>query len=265
MTPSPAETPAVYSSGGQTEVPPGMSRRIFRQITAPEHKAASELQPRASCPPELAPAYLPPVQPKRRAPFRLNIMPAFWTVTGLISLVINVILIAILLSLANYVFTLKAVVENQLIGGLASNFSLMDQASIKTNITVSTQVPAKFSLPLETDTTVILTRDTVIKSAHVTVSTGGLQITNALTNITLPAGTELPIHLNLEVPVDQQIPVNINVPVDIPLNQTDLHRPFVGLQNVVQPYSVLLDQIPNSWENIMCGSNPSDLCKAVVP
>jgi hypothetical protein len=260
MTPTSAETPAARSSGGQVETPPGMSRRIFRQITALEHKAASGMQPQPSRPPEPA-----PVQPKRRPPFRLHFMPAFWTITGLISLVINVILIVILLSLANVVLTLKSVVENQLVGGLASNFSLMDQARIKTNITVSTQVPARFSLPLETDTTVVLTQDTVIKSAHVTVTTGGLTITNALTNITLPAGTELPIHLNLSVPVDQQIPVNINVPVDIPLNQTDLHKPFVGLQNVVQPYSALLDQIPNSWENILCGSNPSDLCKAAVP
>ena len=42
--------------------------------------------------------------------------------------------------------------------------------------------------------------------------------------------------LDLIVPVDQMIPVNLNVKVDIPLNQTDLHKPFVGLQEVVRPY-----------------------------
>jgi hypothetical protein len=185
--------------------------------------------------------------------------------TGLISLVVNVILIAVLLSLANQVFTLKAVVNDQLIGGLAKNFALMDQARIKTNINVTTKVPARFTLPLDTDTSVTLTKETHIKGARVTLATGGLQITSAPTNILLPAGTVLPIHLTLEVPVDQEIPVNLNVPVDIALNQTDLHKPFVGLQEVVKPYQTLLAGVPGTWKEIICGSNPSDICQAVVP
>jgi hypothetical protein len=34
----------------------------------------------------------------------------------------------------------------------------------------------------------------------------------------------------------------LNVDVDIPLNQTDLHEPFVGLQGVVKPYYCLLEK-----------------------
>jgi hypothetical protein len=246
--------------------PPAISRRVFRQLTAPRRNEIPQPvipsgisgQPavyrQAAESPEVA-------RPRRRFHF----MPAFWTITGLLSLVVNVILITVLLSLANQVFTLKAIVEDQLIGGLAKNFALMDQARIKTNINVTTKVPAKFTLPLETDTTVTLTKDTPIKAARVTLSTGGLQITNAPTNILLPAGTVLPIHLTLEVPVDQQIPVDLNVPVDIPLNQTDLHKPFVGLQEVVKPYQTLLDSVPGTWEEIICGSNPSEFCQAVVP
>ena len=66
-------------------------------------------------------------------------------------------------------------------------------------------------------------------------------IYNAPTDIILPAGTVLPIHLDLVVPVDQQIPVELNVAVDIPLNQTDLHTPFVGLQQVLDPYYTMLE------------------------
>ncbi len=175
------------------------------------------------------------------------------------------ILIVVLILIANLLFTLKSVVETQLIGGLASNFQMMDQAQISTTVNISTYVPAKFILPLETDTTVTLVKDTEIQGAYVSLHTGGLTITKAQTNIVLPSGTILPIHLSLAVPVDQQIPVNLVVPVNIPLNQTELHQPFVGLQNVVQPYQKLLDGIPNNWETILCGNNPSDLCRAVVP
>jgi hypothetical protein len=40
----------------------------------------------------------------------------------------------------------------------------------------------------------------------------------------------------LTVPVKTTVPVTLNVPVDIPLEQTQLHEPFVGLQGVVAPY-----------------------------
>jgi hypothetical protein len=246
--------------------PPVISRRVFRQMTAPKRldipqpvmpggiSGQPALNRRAAENEEVS-------KPRRR----LQFMPAFWTISGLISLAVNVILIVVLLSLANQVFTLKAIVKDQLIDGLANNFALMDQARIKTNINVSTNVPAKFILPLDTDTSVTLTKDTQIKGARVSLSTGGLQITSAPTNILLPAGTVLPIHLTLEVPVDQQIPVKLDVPVDIPLNQTDLHQPFVGLQNVVKPYQTLLESVPGSWTEIICGTQPSELCQLVVP
>jgi hypothetical protein len=247
------------------DLPPVLSRRTFRQLTAPDRSEESEdSEPHGgifiSAESQPAAAF---EKKRRRWPF--HFLPAFWTVTGILSLVVNVILIVVLITLAKQVFLLKAVVQNQLIDGLANNFQLMDQARIKTNINVSTQVPAQFTLPVETDTSVILTKETAIKSARVTVSTGGLQINNATANIVLPAGTELPIHLKIEVPVDQQIPVNLNVPVDIPLNQTDLHKPFVGLQQVVQPYKTLLQQVPSNWTDIVCGPNPSDFCKALLP
>lgn len=248
--------------------PPAISRRVFRQLTAPRRMDIPQpavMPSGISGQPEL---HRRPVGDEAASPRprrRMQFMPAFWTITGLLSLVVNVILIAILLSLANQVFALKAVVKDQLIGGLAKNFAMMDQASIKTNINVTTSVPAKFTLPLETDTTVTLTTDTPIKGARVSLQTGGLTITNAATNILLPAGTVLPIHLTLAVPVDQQIPVNLNVPVDIPLNQTDLHQPFVGLQDVVKPYEKLLGSVPETWKEIICGTTPSDICQAVIP
>jgi hypothetical protein len=267
MTLPPANLSEGRSSDSQNQRV-GISRRIFRQLTAPkksETAIAPASQPAAGDP--VLPAQPVSVAAEGRSGSRrgLKIMPAFWTVTGLISLTVNVILIVVLLVLANYVFTIKSVVQDQLIGGLAKNFALMDQAHIVTSVKIDTKVPAKFSLPLDTDTSVTLTKDTTIRAATVSLTTGGLQIVNAPTNIILPAGTVLPIHLSLNVPVNQQIPVVLDVPINIPLAQTELHKPFVGLQDVVRPYQNLLNTVPGSWREIFCGPKPSQFCQVVFP
>jgi hypothetical protein len=219
------------------------------------------------------PIDLPPPSRSEETPLRLRrrrrrrewkFAQAFWTVTGLLSLTVNVILIVLLLALGQQLFTLKQVVEKQLLGGLYQNFILMDQAHIRTTIPVQTEVPAKFDLPLKTDTVVILTEDTVLENASVAkLTTGGLTIENAPATIVLRSGTRLPVALDLSVPVDQMIPVSLNVDVDIPLNKTDLHEPFVGLQETVRPYYRMLGEMPGSWEAMICGPQPAGLCRWV--
>jgi hypothetical protein len=268
MTLPPANASNSLPPAAQNQ-PDGISKRIFRQLTAPKKTppavpasqpaVAETVDPAQTNTTQVAVAS----QPRKRRGFQF--MPAFWTVASLISLTVNIILIVVLVGVASQLFVLKAIVENQLIGGLAKNFAAMDQAHIITSVKIDTKVPAKFSLPLETDTSVTLTKDTTIKAAKVSLATGGLQIINAPTNIVLPAGTVLPIHLNLSVPVDQQIPVVLNVPIDIPLAQTELHKPFAGLQDVVRPYQVLLSSVPGTWREIICGPKPSDFCKAAIP
>jgi hypothetical protein len=210
------------------------------------------------------------LQSVKKPAHRLHFGPPFWTIASIISLVVNIILIVVVILLASQLFTLKKVVETQLLAGLYQNFILMDQAHIRTTIPISTEVPAKFDLPLKTNTTVILTDDTTLTNARVArLEVGGagsgLVITNAPATIVLPAGTHLPIALDLTVPVDQKIPVNLNVAVDIPLNQTDLHQPFIGLQEVVRPYYALLNDAPNSWEEVICGKVPDPSCTALIP
>lgn len=194
-----------------------------------------------------------------------KIGPAFWTVTGLISLSVNIILLISLIILGRELLTVKSLVQRQLLGGLYDNFVKMDQAHIRTSIPVATQVPAKFDLPLNTTTTVTLTEDTVIHQAVIyDLDAGNLRISQATMNIILPAGSQLPVQLDLVVPVDQQIPVNLVVDVDIPLEQTELHGPFTGLQTVVKPYYMLLDEAPNSWQEILCGPEPSEFCLKTI-
>ncbi len=216
--------------------------------------------------PATAPATTPAPAAKRPFLRWAKIPPAFWTVASIFSLVVNIILILVIVVLGQQLFTLKHLVEDNLLGGLYQNFVLMDQAHIRTTIPVSTEVPAKFDLALNTNTTVVLTEDTTIKNTAIrNLNAGPLQISQAIASITLPAGTQLPVQLNLTVPVDQKIPVSLNVGVDIPLSQTELHQPFVGLQEVVKPYYTLLKELPNNWQDAICGPEPSDTCLWLVP
>jgi hypothetical protein len=202
----------------------------------------------------------------RRFLWQGKIGPAFWTISSIISMIVNVVLVIILISLGKQLFTLKDLVKNQVLGGLYENFVMMDQAHIRTQIPVKAQVPAKFDLPLSTNTTVTLTEDTHITNATIyELNAGGaLYIPRAGLNILLPAGSRLPVALNLTVPVDQKIPVELIVDVDIPLNQTELHKPFVGLRKVVEPYYGMLDQVPDNWQQLICGPKPSGLCARLV-
>lgn len=181
-----------------------------------------------------------------------KIGPAFWTVTGVISLAVNAVLLTVLLVLAQHLFTLKAVVEQQLLGGLSANFARMDEAVIRTTVEVHDQIPVVFDLPVEATTVVVLSEDTIIRGARVNLTTGGLTIVSAPANIVLPKGTALPVQLSIVVPVNTQVPVDLQVPVAIPLRETELHAPFVGLQQVVAPYQALLGGLPNSWEEVLC-------------
>jgi hypothetical protein len=170
--------------------------------------------------------------------------PRLWTIASILSLAGNLILLLVLAALligfnrtglsVSYLLGLgNSAME--LPGGLYENFEKMDAASIRTNVQVDTTIPVQFDLQLERETTVVLTQDVAITNALVTVNTGGLNITRANTTIVLPQGTSLPVFLSLTVPVDTQVEVTLDVPVDIPLSQTELHEPFVGLQDVIKP------------------------------
>lgn len=186
----------------------------------------------------------PPPTPPKPAPVkrkvRYNFGPPFWTITGSISLVVNVILIALLLGLLVNMRQLQVQsvmgLGSSLLGGLYTNFEKMDRAHIRTTIPVVTEIPVKFDLQLNQQTSVVLSQDVTIDNVLVTVQTGGLNISRARSTIVLPQGTSLPVFLNLTVPVDTKVPVTLNVDVDIPMNQTELHEPFVGLQEVVKPF-----------------------------
>lgn len=176
--------------------------------------------------------------------------PAFWTAASILSLTVNLILIAVLVALAVGLSRLGLSASSVLsmgtglLGGLYGNFEKMDRAHIRTTIEVDTTIPVQFDLQLNQETDVVLSQEVALNNALVTVNTGGLNITRANTTIVLPQGTVLPVLLNLTVPVDTTVPVRILVPVDIPLAETELHEPFSGLQDVIRPFYCMID--PNA-------------------
>jgi hypothetical protein len=192
-----------------------------------------------------------------------KIAPAFWTIAGIVSLIVNVILIVALIVLGRQLFSLKGIVQNQLIGGLYTNFKAMDASTIITTVQVEDTIPVEFDLPVKTNTTVILTEATPIYGAQVSIVTPYMTI-NAPADIVLPEGLPLPIALDISVPVSTTVPVVLTVPVDIPLNESELHEPFVGLQEVVSPYDSLLTDLPNSWqETPLCQGVLRGVCKLI--
>ncbi len=183
---------------------------------------------------------------------KLKLLPAFWTFASAVSLTVNVVLLAILLSMWQRVGTIKSLGStasdkaSNVLGGLYTNFVKMDQATISTTIPVDTMVPLNIVVPVQTVTQITLAQDVVIPNAHVRISTGPINI-NANAAVTLPANTPLMVRLDFPLTVQNSIPVHLDVPVNIPLSQTQLHEPFVGLQKVVEPWYCLVE--PNASMN----------------
>ncbi len=172
---------------------------------------------------------------------------AYWDVATALSLIVNLILVAVVIGMAYQIRNLRTTMNSlntlgtNVLGGLYGNFAKMDQASLNTTIAVNTQIPLNFNLPISQNTTVVLTSNVAIPKAHVVINTGGVAI-NSVANVTLPAGTSLPISLNLTIPFQSTIPISLQVPVNIPLNQTDLHQPITGLQTSILPLYCLLNK-----------------------
>jgi hypothetical protein len=157
-----------------------------------------------------------------------------------LSLLANVGLLISLVVISGRINTLQTNV-NGLLSGLYGNFIGMDNASISTTITVQTQVPINFMLPIQQNTDISLTESLTIPRAQFVINSGGLSI-NAPASITLPAGTNLPVTLNVAVPVQVTIPLTLQVPINIPLSQTGLHQPLTGLQDTVRSYYCEVDK-----------------------
>jgi len=277
-----ASIPHLHAGWSMSSEPEPPVNEIIEEIPAVRPAAASDVEEATELPAEAilgtaaasdktifaeeeAPPPAPPPPPpaetlEEKGEKHERRMQTLWTVGSILSILLNCILLIALIFLGNQLFIIKKMVGVDLVGGLYANFVKMDQATIKTNIPVTAQIPVNFNLPINQDTVVTLNQPTPINGARVTVNTGGLSINNAPADIVLPAGTTLPIHLQMVVPVQQSLPININVPVDIPLNQTELHDPFTGLQQVIAPFYWLLKPEWSSCQDVPVMGSLGPVC-----
>jgi hypothetical protein len=180
-------------------------------------------------------------QPTDRLWWNSGFFPLFWTIASALSVAVNVVLCLVVLGLLSMRGPIQKTVTGQstgVLGGLYDNFVKMDQATIKTNIPVEANIPLNLMVPVQTRTTIMLSEATTIRSPRVLIRTGGLTL-DAPALVTLPKDQPLVVDLNFMLPVQTSVPVHLDVPVNIPLNQTELHQPFVGLQDVVRPWYCL--------------------------
>jgi hypothetical protein len=205
-----------------------------------------------------------PASPEPRTR-RFQFLPAFWTIASLMSITVNIILIVILLIVFQMLGVIQVTANDKisgLLGGLYVNFVKMDQATIASTIPVDAVIPLNITVPVQTTTQITLAQSATIPNAHVRINTGAVNI-DADATVTLPANTPLTVNLNFELPVQNSIPVHLDVPVNIPLNQTQLHEPFVGLQKVVEPWYCLVE--PNATVNGLQVCSPGSSAAPVQP
>ncbi len=243
---SASPTPPAPASVSPVSAPKPKTSRLFGRKSSAESVKPTDSAPAA-----------PASEAKPAEPRRFQFLPVFWTVASVMSFTVNIVLLIVLivafLKLRQIPIVAQSLkqpssvpgmvtnISSGLLGGLYTNFVKMDEANIRTSIHVEKDIPVQFTLNVSGPTNVTLSQPVTIHGALVTVNTGGLNIVNARATIVLPKDTLLPINIeNLVVPVDQKVPAVLDVPVDIPLNQTELHEPFVGLQKVVEPWYCLI-------------------------
>ncbi len=193
----------------------------------------------------------PPTAPQAESVKRgFQFLPAFWTIASVISMAVNIVLLAVLIG-AMHSLDISGLGQmgTGLVGGLYSNFEKMDAAHIKTTIPVQSNIPLSMSIPVQTTTNISLASAVEIPNAHVKISTGTFNI-DSNADVTLPAGAVLNVALNFNVPVQSSVPVSLTVPVDIALNQTDLHPAITGLESTIKPLYCILDPGAISISNV---------------
>jgi len=175
---------------------------------------------------------------------------SFKTVAILLSFILNFVTIVVLLLVVMQLFQIKNGILEPLIDGLHRNFVGLDEAVIERPIDVEDQIPVQFDLPLSQSTNVVLTADVPIAASATFTLPGGGGVINGRVDIVLPQGLILPVQLDMTVPVDTSIPINLPVEVEIPLKETQLHYPFVGLRDLLEPYVRIMDHLPSDWDQV---------------
>jgi hypothetical protein len=172
----------------------------------------------------------------------------FWRFMVIFSFIVNFVLIVVLLVAGLYIFEIKKNIADPLIGGLHSTAAGLHDATIDWTIPVRDRIPVVLNIPLQTQTTVVLTAPVPLRVGAL-IDLPGLNASNvqATVNLTLPAGLELPVSLDLNVPVDEELDVALDVRAVIPLSETQLADPIDTLGLLFEPLAIGLHNLPKDF------------------
>ena len=161
-----------------------------------------------------------------------RVLPTFWTVGGILSIIANFILFFMLLSGGSRLNSSSSA-GGALLGVYAS-LEQMDQAHIRAKIPVQTTAALDASVPVKSTTSITLARDVFVHDAHVQISTDQFNI-DAPADITLPAGTVLEAALDMNLPLQTIVPIAMDIPVEVAVRDTELHAAIQGLKDSIRP------------------------------
>jgi hypothetical protein len=165
----------------------------------------------------------------------------------LFSFIVNLVLIIVVVVLLLMIFDIKNNVVTPLVTGLHSSFVGLDESTIDWTIPVRDTIPVVLNVPLETQTTVVLTQAVpLVVNATITLPGVGV-LNNASVNLSLPAGLELPVNLDIDVPINQELPVALDVRAVIPIQETQLHDPIYNLRLTFEPIVRALYNLPDNF------------------
>ncbi|MBN2471485.1 MAG: hypothetical protein JXN59_12240 [Anaerolineae bacterium] len=195
---------------------------------------------------------------------------AFKTIAILFSFIVNLVLVITLVVLVTLIFQIKGGIAEPLIDGLHASFVGLDKATIDRVIPVRETIPVQFDLPLQQNTTVVLTAPVPLQASAQFNLPGGGGTINGLVSLQLPQGMQLPVSLDLNVPVDTMLPVSLDVRALIPLEETQLHDPLENLRGLLDPFVRGLDNLPDNaqegWAYLgqLVSGNAPDLLQPTI-
>jgi hypothetical protein len=186
-----------------------------------------------------------------------------WRFMIIFSFIVNIILVIVLIILGLTIFDIKKNIAQPLIEGLHSSFVGLNNATIDWTIPVKDTIHVDravaqldTTIPINVSETVVTLTQPVPLTVGANISAPGLTVSNATVNLTLPAGTRLPVSLAFDLPVQQNATVSLDVPVDlkvravIPLDQTQIHDPVENLRLLFEPLVRGLGNLPDNFGQV---------------
>lgn len=190
-----------------------------------------------------------------------------WRFMVIFSFIVNLVLIIVLLVLGILIFEIKNNVADPLVQGLHRTAVGLDKATIDWTIPVRDELFIDLDVPINSETIlstvteyngqpvepiagetlVTLTRDVPLVINNAFIQSPDLTLRNAQVNITLPAGTSLPVSLNLDLGLQTEIPVSLDVRAVIPIEETQLTDPINTLKLLFEPLAIGLHNLPSDF------------------